>query len=403
MAQRPNRTDILIAGAGPVGLRAAARLRQLGLTVRVLEMAPVPIQDLRASTFHPATLDMLAQLGLSDRLIGQGLKAPEYQYRVRATDEVFSFDLTEIADVTAFPFRLQCEQYKLTNELKTVLEDDDGCDIRFRRRVLGFRQSCDGVEVHAEAPFDIECHHADFLIAADGSNSVIRKWLDIEFDGFTYPEKFLSMSTLEPLEDYFPRLCCVNYISDPEEWLVLLRAPSAWRVLVPAPDHVDDAELTSDASKVALFDRLIGKGAATRTMHRTVYRVHQRVAKQYFVDRVVLAGDAAHLNNPLGGLGMNSGIHDIWNLAPRLWRILRSGADAAEELGQYERQRRHTMTSFIQNQTIRNKEMMEAKAVDAQQRHQALMRAIYTDPDRRRAFMIRQSMIESLQQEARVG
>ena len=402
MARNPDTTDILIAGAGPVGLMAAARLRQLGLTVRVLEAAADPVQDLRASTFHPPTLEMLGELGLADRLIAQGLKAPEYQYRVRATDEVFSFDLGEIADTTAFPYRLQCEQYKLTAELAAHLERDDGCDVLFQRRVLSFRQDGVGVEVHAEAPFGIERYHAAFLIAADGANSVIRKWLGIEFDGFTYPEKFLTMSTLEPLEDYFPRLCYVNYISDPDEWLVLLRAPSAWRVLVSVPDQVDDDELTSDAWKVKLFDRLIGKGEATRTIHRTIYRVHQRVAKRYFDGRVILAGDAAHLNNPLGGLGMNSGIHDVWNLAPRLERILQAGANANDELGQYQRQRRHTMQSFIQNQTIHNKEAMEAKTTAAQERYQAEMRAIHHDCERRRAFMIRQSMLGSLQDEARI-
>ena len=168
------------------------------------------------------------------------------------------------------------------------------------------------------------------------------------------------------------------------------------------PDHVDDDELRSDAWKVKLFDRLIGKGKATRTIHRTVYSVHQRVAKRYFDGRVILAGDAAHLNNPLGGLGMNSGIHDVWNLAPRLERILRFGADAADELGQYERQRRHTMLSFIQSQTIHNKETMEAKTLAAQERYRADMRAIHRDPEQRRAFLIRQSMLQSLHDEARI-
>lgn len=395
-------TDVLIVGAGPVGLVAAARLRQLGISVRVVEAGQGPAEDLRASTLHPATLEMLDELELLKDLLPQGLKAPEYQYRVRETNEIFSFDLTDIADLTRYPYRLQCEQYKLTGTLRDRLDGDDGCDLRFGRRALSYEQDESGVRLFVETAIEIESYEAKFMIACDGGSSVIRKWMGTEFDGFTYPEKFLSMSTLEPLEDYFPNLSYVNYISDPKEWLVILRAPSAWRVLVPADDKTPDADLVSDASKTELFKRLIGK-PETETMHRTVYRVHQRVAKSYYQDRVILAGDSAHLNNPLGGLGMNSGIHDAWNLAPRLARIIKGDADYSAEVAQYERQRQHTMRAFIQNQTIQNKQMMEANEKEAQAAHQANMRAINEDKNKRREFMIRQSMIESLKIEAEVA
>lgn len=395
-------TDVLIVGAGPVGLVAAARLRQMGISVRVVEAGMGPAEDLRASTMHPATLEMLEDLDILDELMEQGLKAPEYQYRVRSTNEIFSFDLTDIADIARHPYRLQCEQYKLTGALRTRLDADDGCDLRFGRRALGFEQDANGVRLYVETAIEIEAFEAKYMIACDGGSSIIRKWIGTEFDGFTYPEKFLAMSTLEPLENYFPNLSYVNYISDPKEWLVILRAPSAWRVLVPANEATPDSELTSDASKIDLFKRLIGK-SDTETIHRTVYRVHQRVAKSYYEGRVILAGDAAHLNNPLGGLGMNSGIHDAWNLVPRLARVLKDGADYEAEVAQYERQRRFTMQSFIQSQTIQNKEMMEATADDAQAAHQAKMRAINADKEERRAFMVRQSMIESLKTEAEIA
>lgn len=395
-------TDVLIVGAGPVGLVAAARLRQLGVSVRVVEAGHGPAEDLRASTLHPATLEMLDELDLLKDLLPQGLKAPEYQYRVRSTNEIFSFDLTDIADLTRYPYRLQCEQYKITGTLRDRLDADDGCDLRFGRRALSFEQDDNGVRLFVETAIEVERYDAKFMIACDGGSSVIRKWMGTEFDGFTYPEKFLSMSTLEPLEEYFPNLSYVNYISDPKEWLVILRAPSAWRVLVPADDQTPDAELVSDDSKVDLFKRLIGK-PETDTVHRTVYRVHQRVAKSYYQDRVILAGDSAHLNNPLGGLGMNSGIHDAWNLTPRLARIIQNNTDHADEIAHYERQRQFTMRAFIQSQTIQNKEMMEANEADAQAAHQAAMRAINNDDAKRRDFMIRQSMIESLKLEAQVA
>ena len=119
---------------------------------------------------------------------------------------------------------------------------------------------------------EIKHYRADYLIAADGASSIVRKWLGIEFEGFSYPEKFLCLSTKWPLEEHFSNLSYVNYISDPDEWVVLLRVPTVWRCLVPADMNAPDEELTADANKNAVFERLIGEGPAIETEHRTIYR-----------------------------------------------------------------------------------------------------------------------------------
>jgi 3-(3-hydroxy-phenyl)propionate hydroxylase len=191
----------------------------------------------------------------------------------------------------------------------------------------------------------------------------------------------------------------VNYIADPDEWCVLLRVPSVWRVLVPAPETTPDAVLVSDANKNAVFERLMGDGAAIATEHRTIYRVHQRVAHRYDHGRVVLIGDAAHLNNPLGGFGMNSGVHDAWNLCDKLERIF-AGAEAEPLLAQYDRQRRTVMNEFVQAQTISNKQAMENR--DAQQRRQADLQAILEDDARRRDYLLGQAMVKSRERELQI-
>lgn len=394
-------TDVIIAGAGPVGTVAAYALAQAGLRVMVAEAGATCAEDLRASTFHPPTLEMLHELGVLDELMVQGLIAPVYQYRVRSTGDVLAFDLSELADITPYPFRLQAEQFKLARLLVARLEAMRGVEIAFQHRVVHFMQDADGVSVAFETPTAIEHRRARYLIAADGANSIVRKWLNVQFDGFTYPEKFLCLSTDYPIERHFENLAHVNYVTDDKEWLVLLRVPALWRILLPGPEDASDDALRSDENKTAVFERLVGDGAIA-TAHRTIYRVHQRVAERYDHGRVLLAGDAAHLNNPLGGLGMNSGIHDAMNLTARLVRIIQEGADAAAELGQYDRQRRTVMHNFVQAQTIANKRMLELGGEAARNAQYEQIRAINHDDDQRRDYLMRQSMFTSIAEAAAI-
>lgn len=393
------RTQIVIAGAGPVGTVAAFFLASEGIDVILVESGSNCAQDLRASTFHPPTLEMLDRFGITEKLIDRGLKAPIYHFRERETGEIIDFDLSELADSTDFPFRIQCEQYHLSRMLAENVQNQPNADVRFDHRVIGLDQDQDGVDVYAESPTAIVKIRAKYLIGADGSNSIIRKWLDTDFDGFTYPEKFLCYTTREPLEQKLPNLCHVNYVSDPNEWMVLLKVPSLWRVLVPAKEEQDDAELLADAKKNRVFDGLLGDGEAVETDHRTIYRVHQRVAKRFMHGRVAIIGDAAHLNNPIGGFGMNSGIHDAFNLCEKFVRIFKQGIDATNLLEVFERQRRKTTHDFIQAQTIRNMEYLSKGEGLEHERRKAEMMRVHEDPAERRKFLLRQSMIQSLEQE----
>jgi 3-(3-hydroxy-phenyl)propionate hydroxylase len=395
------RVQVLVSGAGPAGVVAANRLAQRGVDVMLLEAYAEPPQDLRASTFHPPTLDMMEELGWIDALEAQGLRAPVYQYRNRRTGEVLSFDLGEVSDQLKHPYRLQCEQYKLSRLGVAKLAELPSGEMRFQHRLVHFEQDSEGVTAHAETPFGIEAIRADYLIAAEGANSITRKWLGVGFEGFTYPEKFLTLSTEWPMEQHFEDLAYVNYMADSQEWCVLLRTPTVWRVLVPAAEHEPDAVLTADAKKDTVFDGLMADGASIQTEHRTIYRVHQRVAERYDHGRVVLMGDSAHLNNPLGGFGMNSGVHDAWNLTDKLTAILLEGGDREALLAHYNRQRRTVMQEFVQAQTIRNKKAMESP--DSQVEHQAEMEAILRSETRRRDYLLSQAMVKSREREAAIA
>ena len=395
------RCQVLIAGAGPVGTVMATLLARAGIDVIVLESGEDCAADMRASTFHPPTLELLDEIGITEMLLARGLKAPVYHWRDRQSGEFIAFDLSEISDRTRYPFRIQCEQYHLSRALASGLEQHASASVRFGHRLVSFEQDATGVSIAAEGPIDIRHFRADWLIGADGANSIVRKWLGTEFDGFTYPEKFLCLSTERELGDYLPGLAHVNYVSDPQEWLVLLRVPKLWRVLLPAPDGASDDELRSDAMKTAVFDRLTGDGAAVQTFHRTVYRVHQRVAKSFVEGRVLLIGDACHLNNPIGGFGMNSGVHDAFNLVEKLLSAIAEGKPNGS-IALFDRQRRTVTHAFTQAQTMQNMAMLKGGADQAHERRRAEMLRIRNDDARRRAYLLRQSMFESLDQAAAI-
>ncbi len=393
--------EVIVVGAGPVGTFAALALANQGIDVVLCEAGSTCAQDLRASTFHPPTLEMLDKLDVASDIIKLGLKAPKYHFRERQSGEFVEFDLSELEGEMPFPFRVQCEQHVMAGELASRLESHPNAEVLYQHRANSFSQDDLGVTVSFETPYAIEQIRARYVIAADGGNSIIRKWLGVEFEGFTYPEKFLCLSTEVELKDHFENLVYVNYVADPKEWLVLLRVPSVWRILLPASENDADEELLSDANRDKVFQRLIGE-SGVETKHRTIYRVHQRVAKRFDHGRVFLVGDSAHLNNPLGGFGMNSGIHDAWNLQEKIASCLKSGHDAkAFEI--FDKQRRTVTHNFIQAQTIHNKELLEHGAAEGHARRFAKMKATRDDDQLRREFLRRQCMVSSLEDAAAIA
>ena len=392
---------VIIIGAGPVGTFAAYCLAEYGIETLVLESESTCETDMRASTFHPSTLKYLDNLNLADELIEKGLKAPIFQYRIRSTDEVLEFNLQELDDVLDFPFRLQCEQYKFARMLAGKLDRHRHSSVLFNRKLINFSEGKNKVTLDVDHHGTSEQYQCDYLIGADGANSIVRRNLGIEFSGFTYEEKFFTLSTQKPLENYFSNLSYVNYVSDPEEWFVLLKAPSAWRILVPVPQTLDDKAIKSNDYVSDIFTRVLNSCDPIETIHRTIYRVHQRVVNKMRYGRIMLAGDSAHLNNPLGGFGMNGGLHDAWNLAEKLDGIINQKNDE-DLLNLYDRQRRTVMNDFIQKQTIRNKKMIEETGDANYSSEWMRMRNLHENENERRDYMLRQSMTQSLINEAAI-
>lgn len=340
---------VIIAGAGPVGCVAALYLAQKNIPVVLLEKADELQVDLRASTFHPPTLDMLETVGLTELLIKQGLIVRDFQFRERRTNENAKFQMDLLEGETDHPYRLQCEQFKLTRTAVDMLKKYKHARVEFGVSIGGFRETGDGVDALLTRGLEEERLRGSYIIGADGANSKVRQSAGVMFHGLTYPEQFLVASTTFPFEQYFDDLSWVNYVSDPEEWCVLLKTRDLWRVQVPAPTDISNEELLSDEFIENRLQRLARNPKKYDIHHRTLYKVHQRVAETYRVsDNVLLVGDAAHINNPLGGMGMNGGIHDAVNLCEKFCEIIFHDGDKDALLDLYDRQRREICVQFVQ-------------------------------------------------------
>jgi 3-(3-hydroxy-phenyl)propionate hydroxylase len=394
---------VVVVGAGPVGLCLALALAQSEIPVTVVEtmsddnfLDQVP----RAGSNHPSTLEFFDKIGLYERMLPRGIVAPRFQYWDRQDGSVIAeFDHAHLKNDTKFPFVLQCERIKIVEEALAMAKRHPLISVRMATTFTGFRQSEDDVQIHVtNSDGEAETISGSYLASAEGARSVARKDMNVEFEGFTYPERTLNIEVAYDFTKHgFTER---NYISDPVEYSNLFHwrgPPDRWRVHFPTDPNEDEGELTrSDALQARLKNFLPIEGDY-EICGWNLYAVHQRVAKTFRVGRVILLGDAAHVNSPIGGMGLNSGVHDAFNLADKLARILQ-GAAHEFELDRYDRQRRQIAVKHTQAQTMRNKRLLEERDPAIRKRNREELRRTADDPALARKFLLRTSLFDSLRE-----
>ncbi len=382
---------ILVVGAGPVGTVAALACARLGHEVTLLE-AEARVNDMpRASTTQPPTLEILESLGLIDEYLRQGLVSRTFQFWDRPTRRLIAeFDFGRLEGETRYPYVVQTEQHKLALMGIERLRQLPGAKVEMGQRVVSLSQD----EASATVKTGSGEFRADYVIGCDGGRSTVRRCLGIEFEGFTWPERFLVITTKF---DFAAELgCCFrNYMADPVEWTNLFKVAGddlegRWRaVFNTRPEETDEEALSAQAVRARLA-RCHAPGADWVQLN--LYTVHQRVARHFRKGRVFLCGDAAHVNNPIGGLGLNSGIHEAWDLAHLLDRALRG---QPVDLDEYEARRRPLNIEYVQEQTIANKKRLEEREPAQRERRFQELREMAEDPQRHKAFLMRASLLES--------
>jgi 3-(3-hydroxy-phenyl)propionate hydroxylase len=394
--------EAIIVGAGPVGAICALALARQGISVALIEAEREINRNPRAATTHPATLEMLASLDLLDDVKAQGLVARYFQFWDRVTGrKVAQFDHELLRDDTRFPFVLQCEQHKVANLALERLKTMPNVTVKLGSELTGFEQDASGVTATLDAESGQQTLRGRYLIGCDGGRSRIRKDLQIEFEGYTHPERFVVLTTT--LDFATEGFCFRNYLSGPGEWANLFKVTGDddagyWRAVFPTRIGETDEQALSEQ---AVQERLRGIREQPRpyeVVHRNIYHAHQRVAAAFRRGRVLLAGDAAHVNNPIGGLGMNFGIHDAIELAERLQRIIQLGSEQEPELDAYDRIRRSLNVEYVQAQTVQNKKRLEEQDPAVRARHFDDLEQIERDPQRQRQFLLRTSLLDSVRQ-----
>jgi 3-(3-hydroxy-phenyl)propionate hydroxylase len=393
------RSQVLIAGAGPVGLTAALLLGEKGIAVTLLEAQDAISVELRASTFHPPTLDMMAPYGITSRMLEAGLICPTWQIRLHPSGERAVFDLWVLADVSAHPYRLQCEQSKYCRFVLDAVEKLPNVTVVFSTEVTNLAQHEGRVQVIASSPAGERTFTADYVIGADGARSAIRRAIGVELSGDIYPETTILATTHYPFHDRLEGLSNVSYCWKPDGTFSLLRLPGVWRVSLYARDGQTTEQALEDEAQQDLLHDIVPDAGRIEVLETRPYRIHRRLASAYRRGRVFLAGDAAHLNSPSGGMGMNGGIHDAFNLCEKLIAVIQDGEGDAL-LDRYERQRRPIAEEEIIQQAHRNRTRMQER--DPARRRALLedLQRTIADPEKLKAYLVKSSMIEGLQRAA---
>jgi 3-(3-hydroxy-phenyl)propionate hydroxylase len=393
---------VIVVGAGPVGAVTALALVKKGIPVTLIEAEAEPPEDQRAATIHPPSVEMLADLGLKDEAFAGGLLSPIFHFRDRVTGELVAvFDISLLKGEVPYPFVVQWEQYKLVRAAKPHIEASGIAEVRFSTKVADLEQGSDHVDVTLTGPDgETEKIRGRYVIGADGGRSTVRRLAEIEFEGFTWPERFIKIGTSFDFGATGRGFCTRNYFSDPNEWLNLFKVtgngpPGIWRGIMPVPPEESDEQALSMDGIQRRLQGIHPRSGGYEIPYHALYSVHQRVAATFNKGRVLLAGDSAHVNNPIGGMGMNGGIHDAMNLITKLADVWFRRAEP-DVLDRYTRQRRKAQVDYVQAQTIQNKKSLEEKDPVIRRKHLDELRRISEDVKLHKRFLYRAALIDSL-------
>jgi len=379
---------LLIVGCGPVGLSLGVGLVRKGVPVTLIDKQPEIPTFPKASTIHAPTLEIFQEWGVLDKLLPIGLIADRVQYWDRTSGQMIAeFNLRQLKDYTPYPFRLHLDQYFVSKALLEYLQGEPLADVRFETELVDLKQDEAGVEATFRSSRGEETVRYPFVIGADGISSTVRKLLNIPYTGYSNPHYHLMTGLVDyEIQERFSKMSSVAMFLHPTDWVDIIGNVDFLKVIVPLPEEqIDRVDEDFVRAKMKEID-IVKEGFGIR--YHTVYKTHQLVADRMVSGRVVIIGDAAHVNAEFGGMGMNSGIHDAYLLVDHLYSALKEGG-YQEHLQAFEQKRLHVTKEAVQKATIGNTELIQ----NNKQRQENLKR-IAADPQAAIQYMLRITMIE---------
>jgi 2-polyprenyl-6-methoxyphenol hydroxylase-like FAD-dependent oxidoreductase len=370
--------DVIIVGGGPTGFICALGLAQAGARVTVIEAEPRIVDSPRAAVYHWSVVEGLERLGIREEVESTGITKQDYTYLVHKTRERIDFSLEVLNGRTPYPYNIHLGQHRLADIALRRLERHPQASVHFNTRLTRLAQDDEGVTLLVMTPDGAREMRARWVIGADGAGSTVRRQLGLDFEGTTWPERFVATNLYFDFEQY--HYARATFLIDDSYGAVIAKLDNQglWRCT-----YMEDASLPEESVRERLprvYDAIL-PGADYSVERLTPYRMHQRSAPRYRVGRVVLVGDAAHVTNPTGGLGLTSGLFDCFALYPALSAVL-SGADPAM-LDRYSDSRRDIFLHRISPQSTANKMLIYHANGGGEHLDEALvaLRRLGTDPD----------------------
>lgn len=372
--------DVIVIGGGPIGFISALGLAQAGVRLTVIESEIKIVDSPRAAVYHWSVIEGLERLGIREEVERTGFPKQDYTYLVLKTGERIDFSLEVLNGLTPFPYNLHLGQHRLAEIALRRLAGYSHASVRFNTRLLKLNQDTDGVTLQVMTPDGPEEMRAKWVLGADGAGSTVRCELALGFDGMTWPERFVATNVFFDFERY--RYARATFLIDSAHGAVIAKIDNSglWRCT-----YMEDANLPEETflERLPRAYEVLVPGAVDYTIDRaTPYRMHQRSAPHYRVGRVVLAGDAAHVTNPTGGLGLTSGLFDCFALIPTLAAVILEGASPAV-LDWYSDARRQMFLDRISPQAVANKRLIYHANGGGKHLEEALvaLRRLRTDRD----------------------
>ena len=389
-----------IAGAGPVGVVTALGLCRAGIPVTIFEAEDFVCQELKAPYYHVPSVDMLDDIGMLDRLLEGGTKDPDIRFTDVGLGRQVDMNLGVLSRSFRHPYSVSAGQdWFATVGYRILKEEGHDCEFLFGHRVASSKQNDECVTLEVDTPDGRKTIQSEWLIGCDGGRSEVRRSQNIELEGYTWPDRFLLIQTQHDFEPEFGRL---DYRANGPDWRLVIRIPYGpgendwlYRIVCGIPEGTADEDVLNHDFCQARLQELKPSSTPYVIRDTSIYNVHQKHAETFRKGRVLLAGDASHMNNPIGGLGLNGGIHDSQNLVEKFSKVWLQNEDDSI-LDVYDRQRRFACRDYIQKISIENKKRQEVTDFGERARMMDHLEEVASDEDKLYKFLYRWSMGESL-------